>query len=93
MGAGGGDAGFCVTGDGRVAVEDEVAVRSDAAGVDLGTLGTALGTGEPGKKERQDEGSPEDATADRTCNRDVKSWRTKNQVSVNGHGGLPSLLR
>jgi hypothetical protein len=37
VGAGGGDVGFSVAGDGGVAIEDEVAVRSDAAGVDLGT--------------------------------------------------------
>ena len=71
MGAGGGDAGFCIAGDGRVAIEDEVAVRGDAAGVDLGT-------GETGKKERQNEGSPEDAIAYCTCNRGAKSGRTKN---------------
>jgi hypothetical protein len=83
MGAGGGDAGFCVTGDGCVAIEDEVAVGSDVAGVDLGI---DLGTGEAGKKKRQDEASPEDATADRTCNWDAKSGRTKNQICGNGHG-------
>jgi hypothetical protein len=78
MCAGGGDTGFSVTGDGRVAIEDEVAVRSDAAGVDLGN-------GETGEKERQDEGSPEEATADRRCNRNAKSGRTKNQICENGH--------
>ena len=83
MRAGRGDAGFCVTGDGGVAIEDEVAVGSDAAGVDLGT---GLGSGETGKKERQDEGSPEDAIADRTCNRNAKSGRTKNRICGNGHG-------
>ena len=36
MGAGGGDAGFGVAGNGGVAVEDEVAMGSDAGGVDLG---------------------------------------------------------
>jgi hypothetical protein len=36
MCAGGGDTGFCVAGDGCVAIEDEVAVGSDAAGIDLG---------------------------------------------------------
>ena len=51
MRSGGDGAGFGVDGDGCVAIEDEVAVGSDAAGVDLGT-------GESGKKERQDEGSP-----------------------------------
>ncbi len=49
-------------------------------------LGTGLGSGETGKKERQDEGSPEDAIADRTCNRNAKSGRTKNQICGNGHG-------
>jgi len=71
MGAGGGDAGLCVAGDGRVAIEDEIAVRSDAAGVDLGA-------GETGKKKCQDEDFPEDASADRPCNRDAKNGRTKN---------------
>ena len=46
MCSGRGDARFCVAGDGRVAIEHEVAVRGDAAGVDLGT-------GETGKKEHQ----------------------------------------
>jgi hypothetical protein len=36
MRAGGGDPRFCVAGDGCVAIEDEVAVGSDAAGIDLG---------------------------------------------------------
>jgi hypothetical protein len=85
MGAGGGDAGFCIAGDGRVAIEDEVAVGSDAVGVDLGT-------GETGKEERYDEGSPEEATADRKCNRGAKSGGRKNKVGGNGHG-CTSLLR
>jgi hypothetical protein len=34
--SGGEDAGFGVAGDGGVAIEDEIAVRSDAGGVDLG---------------------------------------------------------
>jgi hypothetical protein len=70
MCAGGGDAGFSVTGNGRVAIEDEVAVRRDAAGVDLGA-------GESGEKEGDDEGSAEDATADRTYNRGAKGGRRK----------------
>ena len=69
--AGRGDAGFGVTGDGRVAIEDEVAVRGDAASVNLGT-------GETAKKERQNNGSPEDAMADCTCSRGAKGGRTKN---------------
>jgi hypothetical protein len=79
MSAGGGDAGFCIAGNGRVAIEDEVAVGGDAAGVDLGT-------GETGKQERQDEGSPEDAMADHTCDLGAKRGRMKNQIMVNGHG-------
>jgi hypothetical protein len=71
MRAGGGDSGFSVAGDGCVAIQDEVAVGSDAAGVDLGT-------GESDKEERDDEGSAEDATADRTCNRGAKGGRRKN---------------
>jgi hypothetical protein len=71
MRAGGGDAGFSVPGNGRVAIEDEVAVRGDAAGVDLGT-------GESHKEECDDEGSVEDATADRTCNRGAKGGCRKN---------------
>ena len=54
VGAGGGDAGFGVAGDGGVAIEDEVAVRRDAGGVDLGT-------GEAGEEDGQDEGSAEEA--------------------------------
>ena len=68
--AGGGDAGFGVARDGRVPIEDEVAVRRDAAGVDLGT-------GETSKKEGQDEGSPEEAVADCTCSGDAASGRRK----------------
>jgi hypothetical protein len=87
MRAGGGDAGFGVTGDGGVAVEDEVAMRSDAAGVDLGSdLGSDLGAGEAGEKERQDEGSPEDAMADCTCKGDAASGRRKHWVGGDGHG-------
>jgi hypothetical protein len=71
MRSGGGDPRFCVAGDGRVAIEDEVAVRGDAAGVNLGT-------GEAAKKERQNNGSPEDAMADCTCSRGAKGGRTKN---------------
>lgn len=47
MRASGGDAGFCIAGDGGVAIEDEVAVRGNAVGVDLGT---GLGAGETSKK-------------------------------------------
>jgi hypothetical protein len=79
MGAAGGDAGLCVAGDGRVAIENEVAMRSDAVGVNLGA-------GDTGKKKCQDKDFPEDAPADRTCNRSSKSGRTKNKVMVNGHG-------
>jgi hypothetical protein len=85
MCAGGGDAGFRITGDGCVAIEDEVAVGSDAAGVDLGT-------GEPGEEDRQDEGSVEEAAANCPCNRDAKRRRRKIQVAGNGHG-FTSLLR
>jgi hypothetical protein len=35
-GSSGGDAGFGVSGDGGVAIDDQVAVRSDASGIDLG---------------------------------------------------------
>jgi hypothetical protein len=34
--SGGGDAGGCVTGNGGVAIDDEIVVGSDAVGVDLG---------------------------------------------------------
>jgi len=37
-----------------------------------------LGTGETAKKERQNNGSPEDAMADCTCSRGAKGGRTKN---------------
>jgi hypothetical protein len=76
MSAGGGYAGFSVARNGRVAIEDEVAVGSDAAGVDLGS--DNLGAGEPDQEEREDEGSAEDATADRTCNRGAKGGRRRN---------------
>lgn len=39
-GTGGGDAGLCVSGDGGVAIEDEVTMGGDAGGVDLGTGGS-----------------------------------------------------
>jgi hypothetical protein len=76
MCAGGGDTGFSVTGDGRVAIEDEVTVGGDAAGVDLGP--DNLGASQTGEEEGDDEGSAEDATADRTCNRGTKGGRRKN---------------
>jgi hypothetical protein len=88
MGAGGGDAGFGVAGDGGVAIEDEVAVRCDARGVDLGI---DLGAGETGEEDRQDEGSVAQA-ADCACNGDGKSRRRKIQVGGNGHG-CTSLFR
>jgi hypothetical protein len=81
MRAYGGDAGFSVAGNGRVAIEDEVAVRGDAAGVDLTSdnlTSDNLGTGEPGKEEREDESSAQDTPADRTCNRGAKGGRMKN---------------
>jgi hypothetical protein len=56
MGAGGGDAGFGVTGNGCVAIEDEVAVGSDAAGVDLASGN--LGAGDAGNKKCQDKNFP-----------------------------------
>jgi hypothetical protein len=70
MRSGGGDAGFRIAGDGGVAIEDEVTVRGDAAGVDLGA-------GETGKKEGQDEGLPEEAMADGACSGDRASGRRK----------------
>jgi hypothetical protein len=83
MGAGRRDAGFGVAGDGGVAIEDEIAVGSDAAGVDLGI---GLGAGETCQEECKDKGSVENATADRACSWDAKSRHTKNQVARNGHG-------
>ena len=47
MGAGGGDAGLGIAGDNGVAVDDEVSVRSNAGGVDLGA-------GETCQEEHQD---------------------------------------
>ena len=49
-GAGGGDAGLGVAGNGGIAVEDEVAMGSDAGGVDLGASDT-------GEEEDQDDGA------------------------------------
>ena len=71
MRTGGGDAGCCIAGDGGVAIEDEVAVRGDAAGVDLGT-------GETGEEERYDERFPQEVMADCTCSGDAASVRRKN---------------
>jgi hypothetical protein len=76
MRAGRGDAGFSVTGNGRVAIEDEVAVRRDAVGVDLAS--DNLGAGKPNQEECEDESSAEDATADRTCNRSAKGGYRRN---------------
>ena len=72
----GGDAGFCIAGDGGVAIEDEVAVGSDAAGIDLGS--DNLGASQAREEKGDDQGSVEDATADRTCNRGTKGGRRKN---------------
>jgi hypothetical protein len=55
-GACGGDSHFSVTRDGGVAIEDEVAVGSDAGSVDLGF-------GERGKKEHKDDGCAKAAEA------------------------------
>ena len=85
MRARGGDAGFCIAGDGGIAIEDEVAVRGDAGGVDLGT-------GETSEEERQDEGSPEEAMADCTCSGGAKSGCRKKRVGGTGHDDT-SLLR
>ncbi len=91
VGAGSGDAGFGVAGNGGVAIEDEVAMRRDARGVDLCT-------GKAGEEDRQDEGTVEQAASDfsgnrdPTNNRDAKSRRRKIEDAGNGHGGT-SLLR
>ena len=91
VGARGRDAGFGVSGDGGVAIEDEVAMRCDARGVDLST-------GRAGEEDREDEGSVEQESGnfsgnrDRTSSRDAKSRRRKIEDAGNGHGGT-SLLR
>jgi len=53
-GSGGGYAGFGVGGDGGVAIENEVAVRSDAVGVDLGS-------GKAGEKQRKKDGAGDES--------------------------------
>jgi hypothetical protein len=66
MGAGGGNAGFRVARDGGVAIEDEVAVRRDAGGVDLGS-------GETRQQERQDDCPFACAIAEQTSRGNAKS--------------------
>jgi len=90
MGAGGGNAEFGVTGNGCVAIEEEVAVGSDAAGVDLAS--GDLGADDRCNQKCQDKNFPEGAVADRTCSRNAKSGHWKNRVTVNEHGWT-SLLR
>ena len=74
--SGGGDAGFGVPGDGGVAIEDEVAVGSDAGGVDLGH--GKLGCGEACEKERKDGGVLQKVTDCSRCYRNTKNWGMKN---------------
>ncbi len=84
-GAGGGDVGLGVAGNGGVAVEDEVAMGSHAGGVDLGA-------GETGEEEDQDDGALIDGVSEQTRGGDSKSLGTTNQVAAKGHG-CTSVLR
>jgi hypothetical protein len=58
--ASGEEMGLSVGGDGCVAIEDDVAVRGDAGGVDLRD-------GEWGKKREKECGQARDTSADRAC--------------------------
>ena len=87
MGAGGGDAGFGVAGDGGVAVEDEVAVGSDAGGVDLGA-------GECGEEQKisEDKARRKMAMADGSAVGDEESGLAESNLLRAEHG-CTSLLR
>jgi len=76
MGSSGGDAGLGVTGDGGVAIEDEVAVGGDAGGIDLGY--GKLGCYERCKKESKHGGALQKRATGRTCGRNTKNGRRKN---------------
>jgi len=91
LSAGRGDASFSVAGDGGVAIEDEVAMGSDAGGVDLGVGETGE---EEGEEKYEDDGAFAGGVAERRNGhgRHAKSWRTESQVAINGHG-CTSLLR
>jgi hypothetical protein len=74
--AGGGDASLGVAGDGRVAVEDEVTVRSDAGGINLSASETR-------QKDRQNKVDFDDATAEPRGSRSVKRQNWTIGVGVN----------
>ncbi len=76
--AGGCDPGFGIAGDDGVAIEDEIAVGSDAGGIDLGG-------GDAAEKEQEDEGVSGERSGSRSNNGHTKSRRTGSQVMVKGH--------
>ncbi len=78
MSAGGEEVSLCVGGDGGVAIEDDVAVRSDAGGVDLGD-------GERGEEREKESGQARDASAERACAGRSESRLCENGFVENGH--------
>jgi hypothetical protein len=84
-GSGGGDEGLCVGGDGGVAIEDKIAMGSDAGGVDLGSS-------HAGEEERQDTEPLQKTMNGLTCRVKMKIGRVKSQAGGNRHG-CTSMLR
>jgi len=78
MSAGGEDMGFRVGGDGCIAIEDDVAVGSDAGGVDLRG-------GEWGKKWEKESGQARDASVERTCADRSETRLCESGLDENGH--------
>jgi len=66
-GASGGEMGFGVAGDGCVAIEDYVAVGSDAGGIDLCD-------GEGGKEREKKSGETGDASAEQESASRLGTW-------------------
>jgi hypothetical protein len=69
-GAGRGDASFCVAGDGGVAIEDEVVVRGNAGGIDLGAC-------ETDEDKPQDDGLVKGEASEETCGSDGRVRSTE----------------
>lgn len=78
-GAGCGDVAFGIGGDGGVVVEDEVAVWSDAAGVDLGS-------GDAGEEQSQEDKTAEKIAAEERRSGAVGTGRAEIRIAALEHG-------
>jgi hypothetical protein len=87
-GSNGSDAGLCISGDSGVAIEDEVAMGSDAGGIDL----SSLSSGEMRGEERKDTELLQIAATRQTCRANMKIRCVKSMAGGNEHDGT-SVLR